>query len=402
MKLRFLLFIAATATLLAQEPAGPLHEIVGHRTIHGAHASARPVPIPTRYVFDEKRDWVKQPLRLAVVLIEFSDKKHEAIHSPAFYDGLLFSRDQYHQQPDGKESFGSVADWYRVQSQGRVEMTGKVFDWVCNDLTFEAVHGMSYDDARKHDLEVALAKVRERDGATALDPYDCYVFIHAGPITGPTGMLFSHMAEVAGRRYMTTGEVERISVFCHEFGHMFGGLPDLYGKEGVREGFGPWCAMASGYRGLYPKSFSVWSKTRLGWCKPTVVDAAMPQKLVLRPIQTHPDDAFVIPLNAQDGIGEEFLMLENRNTASNDKEGQQGLFIWRIRCKASPSGRPTFELTLPGPADGPNVDQNKRRVAWPDGNAHEFIVPAAADTFPAFIRNIRLEGDLVCFDLGPN
>ena len=215
-------------------------------------------------------------------------------------------------------------------------------------------------------------------------------------------MLFSHMAEVAGRRYMTTGEIERIGVFCHEFGHMFGGLPDLYGKKGVSENFDPWCAMAVGYRGLYPKSFCAWSKTCMGWCHPTVVDAAWAQKLVLRPIQTHPDDAFVIPLNAQDGIGAEFLLLENRNTASNDKEGQAGLFIWRIRCKASPSGKPTFELTLPGPADGPNGDQNKRRVAWPDGNAHEFIVPAAADTFPAFIRNIRLEGDLVCFDLGPN
>ena len=324
-----------------------------------------------------------------------------AIHSPAFYDELLFSRDKYHKQPDGKESFGSVADWYRVQSQGRVVMTGKVFDWVSNDQTFEAVHGMSFEDARERDLKVALAKVRERDGTTALDPYDCYVFIHAGPITGPTGMLFSHMAEVAGRRYMTTGEIERIGVFCHELGHLFGGLPDLYGKEGVRESFGPWCAMAVGYRGLYPKSFCAWSKTCMGWCHPTVVDAAWAQKLVLRPIQTHPDDAFVIPLNAQDGIGAEFLLLENRNTASNDKEGQQGLFIWRIRCIADAKGKPKFELTLPGPADAPGIDQNKRRVAWPFEKARDFLVAPDAETLPAAIHNIRLEGDLIHFDLGP-
>ena len=395
----FLALVLTSAPLLAQNPADTPREIAGHRTIHGAQVSARPMPIPTRYVFDEKRDWVKQPFRLAVVLIEFSDKKHTDIHSAAFYDGVLFSRDQYHRQPDGKVSFGSLADWYRTVSQGRFVLMGKVFDWVSNDETFEAVHTMTFKDARERDLKAALAKVRARDGATVLDEFDGYYFIHAGPITGPTGMLFSHMAEVAGRRYCTTGEIERIGVFCHEFGHMLG-LPDLYGKAGVRESFGPWCTMGAGYRGLYPKSFCAWSKTRLGWCHPTVVDAASPQKLVLRPIQTHPDDAFIIPLNAKDGAGGEFLLLENRNTASNDEEGQQGLFIWRIRCKAADSGKLIFELTLPGPADAPGADQNKRRVAWPFEKARDFVVAPDADTLPAAIHDIRLEGDLIHFDLG--
>ena len=139
-----ILIVLAAAPLLAQnKPARTQPEIGFHHTILGARAPERPVPIPIRYVYDEKRDWVKQPLRLAVVLIECSDKKHEAIHSASFYDELLFPRDKYHKQPDGKESFGSVADWSRVQSRGRVEMMGKVFDWVSNDQTFEAVHTMS-------------------------------------------------------------------------------------------------------------------------------------------------------------------------------------------------------------------------------------------------------------------
>ena len=86
----FLALVLTSAPLLAQNPADTPREIAGHRTIHGAQVSARPMPIPTRYVFDEKRDWVKQPFRLAVVLIEFSDKKHTDIHSAAFYDGVLF------------------------------------------------------------------------------------------------------------------------------------------------------------------------------------------------------------------------------------------------------------------------------------------------------------------------
>ena len=396
-----LVFVLTTVPLLAEEkPADTQREINGYRTVIGASESTRPMPIPPRIVFEPNRDWVKQPFRLATVLIEFSDKKHTDIHSPAFYDELLFSRDKYHRQPDGKESFGSLADWYRVQSQGRFVLTGKVFDWVEIDQTFEAVQAMSYEDARKRDLSVALAKVRARDGEMAIDPFDGYFFIHAGPITGPTGMLFSHMAEVESQRYCTTGEIERIGVFCHEFGHMLG-LPDLYAKAGAREGFGPWCNMATGYRGLYPRSFCVWSKTRLGWCQPTVVDASTPQKLVLRPIQTHPNDALIIPLNAEEGEGAEFLMLENRNTASNDKEGQAGLFIWRINRQPNSGRFPRFALALPGPTDSLKADQNTRRVAWPVKDASEFIIPAEAKTLPVAIRNIKLADDLIYFDIGP-
>jgi hypothetical protein len=266
--------------------------------------------------------------------------------------------------------------------------------------TFEAIHSLKLKEAQERYLKVALAKIRTREGAKALVGFDGYVFIHVGPISGPEGNIFwSHRASVEGKRYITSGEIEHIGVFCHEFGHVLG-LPDFYRKKGEREGFGPWCAMAGGYRGTYPKSFCVWSKTRLGWCRPTVVDAATPQSLVLRPIQTSPNDAFVIPLNTIDGVGAEFLMLENRAATGNDTEGQAGLFIWRIKRKSDSGGFPQFELTLPGPADKPYADPRRRRVAWPAGNAREFVIPAEAGAFPAAIRNIRLEGDLIFFDLG--
>ena len=107
---------------------------------------------------------------------------------------------------------------------------------------------------------MALAKVRGTTERMA-DDFDGYLFVHVGPITGPPGNIFwSHRADVEGKRYVTTGEIERIGVICHEFGHILG-LPDFYGKKGVRESFGPWCTMAAGYRGMYPKSFCAWSKT---------------------------------------------------------------------------------------------------------------------------------------------
>ncbi|MBM3861290.1 MAG: M6 family metalloprotease domain-containing protein [Verrucomicrobia bacterium] len=393
--------ILAAATLFAEEPPGGPREIAQHRTVHGAQASVRPNPIPVRYVYGAARDWRRQPYQLAVILVECSDRKHEGAHTAAFYNKLLFSRGEYLKTPAGEASFGSVADWYRAQSQGHFLLAGKVFDWVTVDETFETIHGLKIKEAQARYLKVALAKIRARDGTTVLDGFDGYLFIHAGPITGPPGNIFwSHRANVEDRRYITTGEIERIGVFCHEFGHMLG-LPDFYGKKGVRESFGPWCAMASGYRGTYPKSFCVWSKTRLGWCRPTVVDAATPQRLVLRPIQTNPHDAFLIPLNTSDDVGTEFLLLENRAATGNDAEGQPGLFIWRISRKPDSQSFPVFDLKLPGPADQPHTDASTRRVAWPAGNARDFVIPPEAGTFPVAIRNIQLNGGLVFFELGP-
>ena len=80
--LNFILALALIAApLLAQnKSADTQREIAGYRTIHSAQASQRPSSVPVRYVFDEKRDWVKPPLRLALVPIEFSDKKRRQTH----------------------------------------------------------------------------------------------------------------------------------------------------------------------------------------------------------------------------------------------------------------------------------------------------------------------------------
>ena len=396
----FLLALFASV-LLAQEPADRPLSISGHLTVHGAQASVRPCPVPTSFVYGADRDWQKRPFRVAALLIDFADKKHEAVHSAAFYEKMLFSRDEYHRQPDGRPSFGSLADWYRHQSLGRFVLTGRVFDWLAVDEKFEDIHAMEFKDATEELFQAALDQLRARDGANALDGFDAFAFIHAGPITGPlNNILWSHQSTIEDKRYFTTGEIERIGVFCHEWGHMLG-LPDLYAKKDVRESFGPWCAMAEGYRGIYPKSFCVWSRTRLGWCVPTVVDAATPQKLVLRPIQDHPNDAFIIPLNGLDRVGAEFLMLENRSTAGNDTEGQAGLFIWRVKRLITSGETPRYELKLPGPADVPGMDPAKRWVAWPNGSIRDFILPGDGNLLPVALHNIRLEKGNVCFDLGP-
>ena len=370
-------------------------ELSGHRTVRGAKLSSRPCPIPVRYVYGEDRDWIRQPYRLGVVLIDMRDTKHAPAHTASWAEQMLFARDQYHVTPGGEASFGSVADWLDAQSLGRFRFTGRVFDWVTVDLAFAEIEALSHKEGRERFLQAAMAEVRARDGQQCLEDFDGLFFMHAGPIG--KNILWSHRADIDGRRYITTFEMDRINVICHEFGHVLG-LPDLYAKKGLRETFGPWCAMASGYRGKYPGSFCVWSKARIGWSRPTVIDAARQQKLVLRPIQEHPDDALLIPLNRKDGIGAEFLMLENRAAKGNDAERQAGLLIWRVTRDPDSNGFPSFTLTLPGPDDGATDQQRDRIVAWPGAKADRFV---AKSELTAVLSHIRREGELVFFEVGP-
>lgn len=372
----------------------PPTEILGHRTVQGAEVASRPSPIPVRYIRGQDRDWIRQPYRLGVVLIEMGDTKHAAAHTASMVEQMLFSREQYRVTPGGENSFGSVADWLGAQSSGRFRFTGKVFDWVTVDLPFAAIEGMSHKEGVERFLRAAMGKVRARDGESCLEGFDGLYFMHAGPIG--KGILWSHRADIDGRSYITTFALEKINVVCHEFGHTLG-LPDLYGKKGQRESFGPWCAMAGGYHGPCPGSFCAWSKARIGWCRPTVIDAARPQKLVLRPIQDHPDDVLVIPLNRKDGIGAEFLMLENRAAKGCDVGRQAGLLIWRITRGPDHSGFPHFTLTLPGPDDPAATHPRDRIVAWPGEKDDRFT---AASEPPVVLSHIRRQGELVLFDVG--
>lgn len=392
-----LLLPVALIVSQAADDSSP-REILGHATIHGAKKSSTPNPIQLRAPWGKGRDWNAKPLKFAVVLIEFSDVKHKNTHDVKFYETMLFSRGEYKKTPSGQPVYGSVNDWYHDQSLGRFGITGKVFDWVAVEDAFETVRNLKGKEARERCTIRAMEELKAREGLKTLDDFDSWLFIHAGPIVGPPGnILWSHRSTLLGKSYVITGEIERNGVLCHEFGHTLG-LPDLYGKKDVRESIGPWCSMSSGYRGSSPRSFCVWSKTRIGWCEPTVIDAATPQRLALRPIQRNPNDAFVIPLTKD---ASEYLLLENRDTKGCDAESQAGLFIWRITRTLDGDGKDRHKLKLASPADSGGKSLASRTVTWPAKNATEFVVkPDDGKQFSAAIRNIRREGDLVLFEIG--
>ncbi len=410
----FLLRFAAAGPVRAGNP--PPVAIDGHRTVDGAVVSDRPDPVPVAHAYGPGRDWRADPFRLAVILVDFADVRHRDGHDAAFYRRLFLGGDGPASGPATRPAAGSLADWYAAQSDGRFGIRGRVFDWVAVEPTYAAVHGMVRKEAEQKYLRAAADAVRRRDGRAALDGYDAWFIIHAGPIAGPSNnVLWSHRWTLDGTRYLTTYETDTFAVSCHEFGHVLG-LPDLYGKPGDRQGVGAWCTMSTGYRGPHPGSLCVWSKARLGWCTPTVIDAGRPQSLVLRPIQLFPQDAFLIPLNGHDGAGAEFLLLENRGAVRDDVGRDAGLLIWRVTRVADQFGQPAFTLALPGPDDGRPATRPDgrhellgspatapvRRACWPSAADHEYRLPAAGDRAGVSIGNVRRVGPDVEFDVAAN
>ena len=180
-----------------------------------------------------------------------------------------------------------------------------------------------------------------------------------------------------------------ISVFCHEFGHMLG-LPDLYARpeNPGSEGLGAWCIMSQQTGGGQPQHFCAWSKERLGWLKPAVLDPAVKQKLILAPIEGTTNQCFKILIRAD---GSEYLLLENRHRQGFDQRlPAEGLLIWHVVGK-----RPILEEShgVEGPA-GPLVYLNT--VPYPS-DANDAYTPYTTPSsrsqlgggLPVHITNIR-------------
>jgi hypothetical protein len=77
-----------------------------------------------------------------------------------------------------------------------------------------------------------------------------------------------------------------------------------------------------------PQHLSAWSKERLGWLKPAVIDPTIKQKLVLAPVEDSAKECFKIIIRPD---GSEYLLLENRRKKGYDADlPAEGLLIWRV------------------------------------------------------------------------
>ncbi len=288
------------------------------------------------------RAWRKPSYRLAILGVEYPDVKHNPKITDADWAKSMFSRAEYTAtSATGQKVYGSMADYYREISYGKLKVEGDFLGWTAvkkNRADYSSGSGTSQREKTALLVEALDAHLAAK-GADALKDYDGVFFVYAGGRVNTTrgGLYWPHRASVThkGKRWpyfivQEGGErMTDISVFCHEFGHMLG-LPDLYARPEVpgMEGVGVWCAMSQQSGGGRPQHFSAWSKDQLGWLQPVAIDPRVRQKVVLSPIETDPTQCLKIPVRPD---GSEYFLLENRRKTGFDASlPAEGLLIWRV------------------------------------------------------------------------
>ena len=352
--------------------------------------------------------WKKDVYRLAVVCIEYPDKKHNPKITSKAWEDSLFSHDNYKKTSvTGQTVYGSLYDYYQEQSFKTLRVEGKVFDYV--EVSKKRIDYAT--GSRTALLNEALDKLIKREGTDALKSYDGLFFLYAGErVPVARGSLYwPHRSNVSrdGKRWPyficpEGGErMANISVFCHEFGHMLG-LPDLYARpeNPGSEGLNVWCAMSNQVGNGRPQHFCAWAKEKLGWIQPVTIDPGVKQKLVLGAVEDSPKECFKVPLKAD---GSEYILLENRRKKGFDQSlPAEGLLVWRVV-----GNRPILEEShgVAGPS-GPRVFLDSVPYPTAANNAFTpFTLPSSraqlGDGLPVFITNIRrLPDGKIGFQIG--
>jgi M6 family metalloprotease-like protein len=354
--------------------------------------------------------WKKDVYRLAVIVVEYPDVKHNDKITGKDWEDALFSAGTYKDKKSvtGQTVHGSLNDFYREISYGRLRVEGKVFAPV-----LVSKKRAEYAQTAKKDvlLGEAIDKLHERDGEEALKNFDGIFFMYAGAkvATQRTGLYWPHRSSTfhKGQRwsYFICPEggdkMESISVTCHEFGHMLG-LPDLYAAPDSpsSEGLGVWCTMSQQLPGGRPQHFSAWCKEQLGWLEPAIIDPTVKQKLMLRPVQSSPKECYKVLLRPD---GSEYFLLENRLKKGFDRDlPAEGLLVWRVA-----NGKPVLEEShgIAGPP-GPRVFLSA--IPFPSKSNDAFTphtTPSSRSLqtggLPVHITNIRrLSDGVVTFYIG--
>jgi M6 family metalloprotease-like protein len=283
--------------------------------------------------------WKQPVFRLAVVGVEFDDVKHNEKILNNEWEAALFSEKTYTKQnATGQRVYGSLRDYFVDQSYGQLRVEGQFVGWVSVSKKRGDYSQGSGTSNRSALPTEAVQKWLARDGKDALKNYDGVFVLYAGSAirTNPGAVYYPHAGTltIEGHRfpYIMCFEGGQRMATLRDFARPFGlmlGLVDLaartenIGSEGVED----WCLMGSP-RGPKPPSLCAWSKERMGWIQPAVLDPTVQQKIVLAPSSSLPTQYVKILVRPD---GSEYFLLENRVRAGWDSHlPGGGLLIWRV------------------------------------------------------------------------
>ena len=315
------------------------------------------------------------PESLLVILVEFSDVKHQNPNDwpmegltggdkddgdddtedyPEYhvsdFETMLFGGN-YTLSPDDETVYGSMRQYYEDMSRQRETDTpytlkGRVVNQVQEDdsdipmwVTLGRKKSYYHNGTKKNFRNAVLAAAASKQGInTTTSATRKLCIIYAGN-RYDNGGLHPHSTSdlyIMSERTANSSSVEKndakfshIGVHCHEFGHILG-LADHYHEP---RNYRLWGLMANGSRkggGARPSPLVPHHRAELGWLTPTEVDGFMDNEELS--YSSYQNDVYRIRSSSD---RDDFFLIENRQPSGGWNEGlNDGLLIWHIKDEA--------------------------------------------------------------------
>ena len=280
-----------------------------------------------------------------VLLVDFSDCA--ATRRQTDINDMLFSSGTY--------PSGSMRDFYREVSYGKLDVTGQVSG--AGGGWYRAPHPKTYYTGGNYGFgnypQNAQKLVEDVVGLAApfidFSRYDgdgdsvveALIVIAAGSgaeRTGNVNDLWSHKWDMPAKtlngvtvqNYFLAPEDGQVGVMSHEFGHLLCRWPDLYDTDYSSRGTGQWDLMASGSwngNGDRPAHPTAWCKVKAGWLTPVLI-YNVKKDVTIAPYATH-EQVYKLPIGSINSK-EYFLLTNRRKTGFDDHLPGEGLIIEHV------------------------------------------------------------------------
>ncbi|MBQ7322055.1 MAG: hypothetical protein IJW99_08155 [Clostridia bacterium] len=346
--------------------------------------------------------------KIAVFLIDFPDHRNENPEATVeYYDNMYFN--------GGVETFWgykTVAEVYREHSYGKLNLSGKVFDW------YTAKHERSYYDDRKAELVKEAAEHYiaqgydfaqfDGDGDGVLD---ALVYHFAGEVSegrySPwySGMTYSaySFGEIADLKIRTIVQVNEgamigrnvfFDTICHELMHTLG-MPDLYSETYM--GLTPTTDLMAGNE----NTVNPYLKMMLGWIDTVQVIKENTENIRLNMDGDGTPGEFAIVTNEFNGLFDEFYLVAYRNCRTNYGSPVGGV-VWHIDARLTEDGNAfQYQNLRYTPKPGQDNPHNTGYLS-----PYPFIEELSGDPALDLVLNRPVELDLTTFGedsvLGPD
>ncbi|RKX28927.1 MAG: hypothetical protein DRP47_03030 [Candidatus Zixiibacteriota bacterium] len=290
--------------------------------------------------------------RALCLLVQFSDQACSV--SANFFDSLLFDT-----------AGNTVRNYYNEVSYGQMDMISvnlpssigwteapQTYDYYVNNKNGTGAYPNNTQKLCEDLVDAVDGQIDFSNYDNDGDGYvDLLIIVHTGPgaeYTGHNSDIWSHKWGISPRLkdgvYISSYTVQpefwshagdmTIGVYCHELGHSFFGLPDLYDIDGSgSHGIGKWGIMSYGCwlgpsgMGESPSHPCAWCRVQMGFATPTVISANSNS----HPIGLVETTGEIYRLWTGGGTGDEYFLVENRQKTGFDSYlPESGLLIWHI------------------------------------------------------------------------